>query len=438
MHKNKNSTFCGAEPSWANACVGDNGSPGYSEYSKGFSAAANLLIDNVISNVTDINIDDLVYPVCFNMRHSVELRLKDAIYSLSFVAKAKSKEFSFDLAGSHDIGNIWSFFKLNSELLDNRYTNINSLIDETISDIADVDATGQTFRYPFSTESKKHLTEVASINFFRLKDKFGQLEHNLDELHSLNSWLKNEYAQGTFTSKLSRPMIYSLANDLPLKSDWVAPRFAEIKQDLMRKYAIGCRDLSKAIEKIKMHYFLSSVIGEPLPLKGVTPDELFSFFDLWVTQNASSVIKQSPGADTDCRGVKESMLDTIKNRAAARYHVWKEFEPKLTPGYLAGLHTLFYFARDNLYVEFYGELYEATISEINGSFKIGKSDIERSFMHVFDKTNAMANIVMSLFALGHNGLGEAIVERYQVDPSFKWLQKIRSGELFSYPEFAGY
>ncbi|WP_342247873.1 hypothetical protein [Pseudomonas sp. OTU2001] len=74
MAGNKNSTFCSSEPTWANACVGNNGSPGYFEYSKGFSTAANLLIDQVLSRKMDLEIDDLVYPVCFNMRHSVELR----------------------------------------------------------------------------------------------------------------------------------------------------------------------------------------------------------------------------------------------------------------------------------------------------------------------------------------------------------------------------
>ncbi|OCW20931.1 hypothetical protein C9382_11755 [Pseudomonas aylmerensis] len=438
MAGNKNSTFSGSEPTWANACVGNNGSPGYFEYSKGFSTAANLLIDQVLSKKMDMEIDDLVYPVCFNMRHSVELRLKGAIQELSFVAKAKNYELLFDLSGSHDIGNIWNFFKCNSELLDNRYKGVNSLIAETISDIAEVDATGQTFRYPLSNESKKHLTDVASINFFRLKGKFGQLEHDLDKLHDLNLWLKDEYAQGTFTSKLSRPMIYRLARDLPPKSDWATPEFKDIKQQLMCKYDIGSRDLSKAIEKIKTHYVLSSVIGEPLPLKGIIPDQLFFFFDQWAPQNTKSLLPETPSLGLDYWDRSESILDSIKERASTRQSVWSEFEEKLTPEYLAGLHTLFYFARDKLYTEFYIELYKSTVSEINSYFRVGIQNVRESFMHIFDKTNALSNIVTSLFALGHSDLAEAIVDRYQVDSSLKWLERSRSGELFSYPDFAKY
>ncbi|MBC3957179.1 hypothetical protein [Pseudomonas triticifolii] len=96
MASNKNSTFCGADPTWANACVGNNGQPGYSDYEQGFSAGANLLIEQVIlGEGLTLSVDSLIYPVCFNMRHSVELRLKGAIEELGHVASAKKKFLRF-------------------------------------------------------------------------------------------------------------------------------------------------------------------------------------------------------------------------------------------------------------------------------------------------------------------------------------------------------
>lgn len=129
--KEQNSTFRGDNPTWANACVGNNGSPSYVEYALGFSKAANLLIDQVLSSRGIAhNVDDFVYPVCFNMRHSVELRLKGAISELEKIAKIKRVNLNFDLVGSHDIGNIWSFFKRKSENIDNRYEAINTNIEQ--------------------------------------------------------------------------------------------------------------------------------------------------------------------------------------------------------------------------------------------------------------------------------------------------------------------
>jgi hypothetical protein len=136
------------------------------------------------------------------MRHSVELRLKGAIEEIGKIAKLKNVNISFDLSGSHDIKNIWTFFKLQSEKLDQRYEEINSIIEPTVLDIAEVDSTGQTFRYPVDAESQKHLTNVSLINTLVLKKQFNKLEEGLDDLHNLNLFLLDEYSLRTFTNVL--------------------------------------------------------------------------------------------------------------------------------------------------------------------------------------------------------------------------------------------
>lgn len=95
---------------------------GYEHYSKGFSQSANLLIDQVLGNIHHYSVDFLIYPVCFNMRHSVELRLKGAIQSLIELAAIRGQILEFDSDGSHDIGKIWDFFRNKSEQFDPRYT----------------------------------------------------------------------------------------------------------------------------------------------------------------------------------------------------------------------------------------------------------------------------------------------------------------------------
>ncbi|WP_236362508.1 hypothetical protein, partial [Pseudomonas gessardii] len=114
--RQQNSTFRRAHPSWANACVGENGDPGYVEYSKDFSKAANILINAVLEDHSiHLTTDIFVYPICFNMRHSVELRLKGAISALQKLAILKQRIINFDFMGSHDIYKIWFFFKTESE-----------------------------------------------------------------------------------------------------------------------------------------------------------------------------------------------------------------------------------------------------------------------------------------------------------------------------------
>lgn len=102
----KNQTFTGSDPTWANACVGENGSPNYIQYSKGYSKAANLLLNNVL-NTRGKEVDLYIYPICFNMRHSIELRVKGAIQEITELAKKKAKNYQHLIQLAHMISAIY-------------------------------------------------------------------------------------------------------------------------------------------------------------------------------------------------------------------------------------------------------------------------------------------------------------------------------------------
>lgn len=433
----KNPTFRGAEPTWANACVGNNGQPSYIEYSTGFSKAANILIDQVLEDGSiDLHVDEFVYPVCFNMRHSVELRLKGAIEEIVEIAKIKNINLHFDSSGSHDINSIWKFFQAQSEAIDSRYAIINSSIEPTILDIAQVDPTGQTFRYPFSNTSQKHLTDVSVINFVVLKKKFNELEKNLDALHELNSWLRTEYWQGTFTSKLSRPQIFEIASRLPRMNTWRDEEFAVIKECIKAEYELGSRDFSKVIDIIKAHYSLAPMVGEPLPIKGISEGQLLFFIEEWV--KASRI----EGEDSDRENKEfsfdhESFLRRMHSRSNNHQDVWSAFSSHVSEEYLAGLEALFYFSRDKVLVEYYTTIYENHLRVASVAFK-SKNNLKDDFMHIFTKTNALDSVLISLYALGHINLAESIVGKYELERSLRWLEDARTGCLFAYPDFAGY
>lgn len=443
--KEKNPTFRGAEPSWANACVGNNGNPSYVEYSQGFSKAANVLIDEVIKDDgIHFTVDEFIYPVCFNMRHSVELRLKGSIDEIISLAKIKNINLTFNNSTSHDIGIIWSFFKENSEALDKRYIEVNELIEPTILDIAEVDPTGQTFRYAKSNDSQKHLTDVAVINFFVLKNKFNTLEENLKTLHLLNQWLIDEYSQGTFTNKLSRLDIFKIANSLPPLSAWREPEFIEIKDSIKTEYSLSNRDFSKAVELIKSHYNLSPMISEPLPLLGISKESLDAFFSEWVKANPESLGDFDDGDDThdsvssySSLGSKDFIEDIIR-QAEARRIALENLKKFISPEYVAGIQSLFYFARDKGFSEYYKSSFEYNLRVTTASLKTSFKHLKHDFSHIFFKTNAMSNILLSLFALGHYKLAEEYIKTHNIEKTFHWLENARSGELFTYPDIARY
>lgn len=341
-----NTTFGGGEPTWANACVGNNGSPGYWDYAKGFSQAANLLLNLVIQDQgLSLSVDELVYPVCFNMRHSVELRLKGAISELISLESCRDRKLEFDLTGSHDIGNIWKFFSEQSARIDSRYIFINAQLDTKIVDVAQIDATGQTFRYPLDTESQKHLVGVAIINFVKLRESFSELENALDELHNLNRYLCEEYSFGSFTKSLSRKDIFDVASKLPDRSRWIEKSFDEIKSNVKKQFNLGSKELSNCINVIKEHFELAPLIGVSVALLGVSERDVADFVKLWFK------LHELP-ADTDPVVLEASeygsgkMYGSMARNAQVCQDVWEEIGPKLTAKMLAGLSALFYFGRD--------------------------------------------------------------------------------------------
>jgi hypothetical protein len=357
----QNQTFRGSDPTWANACVGNNGSPTYVDYAKGFSAAANLMLDAVIEcGGLKHPVDNFIYPICFNMRHSVELRLKGTVVHLKKLATLKGSSINFDLSGSHDIGNIWSFIKSSAAKLDKRYSLFINKLDGYVQDIADVDATGQIFRYPTDSDSKKHLVDIAVINVRVLKTRFNELEKILDKMNNFNFFVEEEYSQGSFTANLSRAELFDLAYELPPRTTWSNIDFDSVKRTIMEKYGVSGRELSKAIKIIESNYEMGSLISATPTLKGIDLEDLHIFFDEWVKLHNLDRLKDSSKTFEVVSFSDDSMsvrINEIVKLISVKSECWKVLSKYLNFESVSGLKALFYFARDQDYSENYVCIY---------------------------------------------------------------------------------
>jgi hypothetical protein len=436
-----NNTFCGGEPCWANACVGNNGNPSYVEYSKGFSQAANVLIDLVLSD-HGINylVDDLIYPVCFNMRHSIELRLKGAIEEVVKISEIKGAKLYFDLPASHNIGKIWEFFRYESEKIDRRYIRINERLASIINDVSSVDSTGQTFRYPVDKESQKHLTDISNINFLTLKIKFNELEADLDTLHRINIFLKEEYRLNTFTRSMSRADLFDLANELPKREAWNEDGFKETKLNLREKYSLSSNELSKAINIISNNYEMAEKIGIVLPLLALDYEILCLVLDRWIRVNprvSNRNLDDNSFEELDFNNLSDLVktFEISKNMELNKEDVWSELSSVITPEILAGLKSLFYFKGD-FFSEYYIYKYEFELTEAKLNF--GSERFKESFLHLYSKANLIDCFILSIFKLGNKNIAERIIEKYGLEDAFEWITEVREGRYFSMPEVFGY
>ncbi|MER0171336.1 MAG: hypothetical protein DU489_12160 [Nitrosomonas sp.] len=434
----ENKTFSGGDPFWANACVGNNGFPGYWEYAIGFSQAAKLLIDIVLHDKSaKYSVDVFVYPVCFNMRHSVELRLKGAISELISIELIRDRKLEFDLAGSHDIGNIWRFFAEKSISIDDRYTTINACLEAKISDIAEIDATGQTFRYPLDTKSQKHLVDVGNINFVNLKKSFFELETALYNLHLLNIYLHTEYEVNTFTKNLSRKKIFEIASKLPNRCEWSKASFDTIKRNIKEQFEIGSKELSDSIKIIESNFELAPMIGMTKPLLGVSDGNIIEFMNHWFKLH--DLPSDTEPIDLKTNDGSDAFFESIDRDAEICNKIWHSLESKLTPEVLAGFSALFYYARDDLkFSERYVHIYESELQEATTVFEKSREEVRLKLFHIFNKTTVPFNFLRSLYFLKKSELAERLISLYGLDSKFSWLDEARSGVLFKKPDYCGY
>lgn len=432
----ENKTFRGGDPFWANACVGNNGTPDYYDYAKGFSEGANLLIKGALSNNgCTYPVDTFIYPICFNMRHSVELRLKGAVVTLNKIANLREPLPLFNLESSHDIGKIWAYIKAESTKIDERLEFFLQFLDNYILDLAEIDPTGQTFRYPFDNEKTKHLTEIPTINVGILYRRFGLLERYLDSLENYLHQLELEYGLGTYTKKLSRQQLLQIANEIPAYHDWGLVEFKSFKDAIKKQYGFGSKDFSEAVKKIKTLYLSNPTKLEPQPLKHLTLDTLTKFIKYWIEINSAPQPTKEKKIETINLGNTRAMQNAFQEgmeRQKKIDEIIPDLETSLSTDQLADLNAL-YESGDGDYPEHYPFHVDYYCSEFKSgsySFPGGKKE---ALNRLLKKSDAPNRILRCLYLIGQRDLAEDMILEHNFESVFDWIEAARTHTLFIDP-----
>ena len=407
-----NKTFRCSDPTWANACVGENGAPGIVDYATGFASAANLMLDGAIATQgIKLTVDTLVYPICFTMRHAIELFLKAAAEALIGIGKMRRVPLPpFSHRESHDLGVIWSYVKGNATVTDKRLDEIVRGLDEYVLDVAAMDASGQVFRYPFDLENKKHLTEIGTINFLVLKQRFNEVERLLLELSWMTDRLVSEYRWGTFTKKLSRHQLRQLATELPPRSTWQESSFVSVKATLMAKYKLSSNDFSKALTLIQQRHEMAACIGIQVPIQGFTLEALQRFFDHWCKVNELKHVIEPP---------PPRIVGSGELREALRHHATRQDSAKA----LASEISFEEFAAIQALFEFEGEApvseaFDLVLSIYQKRIDRHRTDHDeylRVLSKMMAKIRAFERILYSLDMLGQTDALEVVFARYGLE-----------------------
>ncbi|MFL0805705.1 MAG: hypothetical protein K6L60_00300 [Oceanobacter sp.] len=394
-----NSLFRVCRPTWANALVGDNGSPGYREYFKGYSKAANHLLEIVKESENEILGDELVYPICFNMRHSIELRLKYILSETNELASRckKCPSHELKLTATHSIYTLWESVNSVLQELDRRFTPLLDLINPFVSEISSIDENGQIFRYPYGQDKFKHLSDYGGgINLINLMIGFRKLEALMDELDKMFVFIVDEYRfSESYTKEFSRADLYQIARMLPNKSTWSGEEFASIKESLRVKYGVSGRKLSRGIKLIEKHYQFAPLIGLQVDLLGLSEQALVNILKVFLTEHPEHRIPISERV-ISVKGSNNISLEELLSAAESRFSIEKYCKHAATVELVSGITALFYLAYDGMYSEDYINRYNIEFYELSHA---SREEIVSSMSHVVGKYNLIKNVMNSLWIL---------------------------------------
>lgn len=423
-----NATFREGEPYFANACVGNNGEPDYYHYAKGYSSAANLLIKQTLEDNSPYPVDTFIYPICFNMRHSVELRLKGAVESLTNIFKFRKKIPPFNLESSHDIGEIWRYFRSNALSLDERIGLYVTLLDDIITDMAEIDSTGQTFRYPYNIDKKKHLTHISNINVNILAERFDFIELILDSLEDYMRELEVECAWGTYTKNLTRDQILSLAAMLPPKDVWGSLEFKKIKDTIKQEYKIGSAGFSDALEIIKKTYRTKkSGISSP-SLVYLTKHDLQCFIETWYLIHEH--LKNEP-VNKSKNSALEKTLNTdivFKTYNIEIASLVEKFDIKK----ISDLRAIYESSNQN-YPEQYPFLVDLNKKQYSDGFSSDSHGKLRELKNILKRSNFIERLLRFYFLIGHREPAESLIQKYNLETKFAWIKEAKKEEYIADP-----
>jgi hypothetical protein len=225
------------------------------------AATAEFYVDPHTDEDVHVYVDAIVYPICFNARHFLELFLKDSIRGVSALG---TNAVQVGVISTHDLSVLWDDFET-VITRDSRLVEYGMPMKEVFKDIAAVDNSSMTFRYPHDLNENAHLSDIEHINLGVLGDRLREMFKQAEEFSLLLEILQQEYTQNTFTSKLHRGNIEAIAKRLPSHEKW-AEELKPVKKEICDQLRLSSNDFSKALELIKGHREFSNLVGIELPL----------------------------------------------------------------------------------------------------------------------------------------------------------------------------
>lgn len=298
------------------ACVGDNGGTDNFDIREGFKSSVDIMIKAVENGAYE---DTMIYPVVYNVRHSIELSMKIIIEYLLRIYKFRKVSFCQEdkkKIYTHDIENLDAIIQ-KYYLFDHRIKEKYDKVHPYLKDYY-FDKKGDVFKYESDKDGNPHLIKqgISSISYDVLKRKYNEMMSLFDNLIFEVTYLCKEYSMGTFTKHLSRKDIRDIAEMLPYRKDWKNDEFSIIKSEIKQKYSIGSKEFSDALNIIQNHCEFCVYIGMEIKIGAIEEKELREYAKLVMEMNGGDLYNS--GSERKNGAMPEICLGEIQKKARKR------------------------------------------------------------------------------------------------------------------------
>jgi len=142
-------------------------------YASGYKLAGDVLVGHAMEARHDQDI--LVFPIVFNYRQYLELRLKDLI---SGSGRLLDRDHS--IRKGHDLLKLWRQVRPNLEAVWPEGREHHEAIEEQIAEFCNIDAASFAFRYPVDTKGIPTLPDLRRVNLRQLREVMAGIATVLD------------------------------------------------------------------------------------------------------------------------------------------------------------------------------------------------------------------------------------------------------------------
>lgn len=146
-------------------------------YAEGYGRVIDILESNIFDYRNDEDLDFLIYPYCFSIRHYIELKLKEIIVEGNKTKKVSNK---INIKNTHSLLQLLkNSEKILSQIYGPRFTGVSNNIEDFIRELHDLDASSQSFRYPVNKEGLDTIREYI-FSFQIISEGFQEVKDFLD------------------------------------------------------------------------------------------------------------------------------------------------------------------------------------------------------------------------------------------------------------------